>query len=67
MNDLLREAEELNQEITVWYHEALLDIDPDLDIDDEQFDATNSLLVEGINFNAIMKGLRMIQIFRSTY
>lgn len=45
LNDLLREAEELSEEITKWYHEALLDMEPELDDDNELFDATNPLLV----------------------
>lgn len=64
---MLREAGELSEEITEWYYKALLDIDPNLDVDDELFDVTNPLLVEGIDFNAIMEGLSTVQIFRSTY
>lgn len=33
----------------------------------ELFDVTNHLLVEGIDFNAIMEGLSTVQIYRSTY
>lgn len=63
LNYLLREAEELSEEITKWYHEALLDMEPELDVDDELFDATNPLLVEGIDINAIIEGLNTVSLF----
>ena len=61
LNKMIGEAESLNKEITEWYHEALLDMDSELNVDDELFDASNALSVEGIDFNAI------ISIFIETY
>lgn len=49
------------------YHEALLDMDSRLNVDDELFDASNALSVEGIDFNAIMEGLSTVSIFIETY
>ena len=48
-------------------NEALLEMDSTLDVEDELFDATNLLCVEGIDFNSIMEGLSTVQIFRSSY
>lgn len=62
LNDMLREAGGLSKEITKWYHEALLNMDSELIVDDELFDATNPLLVKGIDCNAIMEGLSIVQI-----
>ena len=42
-------------------------MDSTLDVEDELFDATNLLCVEGIDFNSIMEGLSTVQIFRSSY
>lgn len=42
-------------------------MDSELNVDDELFDATNLLLVEGIDCNAIMDGLSMVQINKSIY
>lgn len=67
LNKMIGEAESLNEEITEWYHEALLDMDSELDVDDELFDASNALSVEGIDFNAIMEGLSIVSIFIETY
>jgi len=67
LNKMIREAESLNEEITEWYHEALLDMDSELNVDDELFDASNALSVEGIDFNAIMEGLSIVSIFIETY
>lgn len=50
LNKMIGEAESLNKEITEWYHEALLDMDSELNVDDELFDASNALSVEGIDF-----------------
>lgn len=66
-NKMIGEAESLNKEITEWYHEALLDMDSELNVDDELFDASNALSVEGIDFNAIMEGLSIVSIFIETY
>jgi len=63
---MIKEAEVLSKEITEWYHGALMDMDSELDVEDELFDVTNTLCVEGIDFNAIMEGLSTIRIFRST-
>ena len=65
LNKMIGEAESLNKEITEWYHEALLDMDSELN--DELFDAPNALSVEGIDFNAIMEGLSIVSIFIETY
>lgn len=62
LNKMIGEAESLNKEITEWYHEALLDMDSELNVDDELFDASNALSVEGIDFNAIMEGLSIVSI-----
>ncbi len=62
LNNLLREAELLNEEITEWYHETILEMDPRLNVDDELFDASNALVVEGIDFNGIMEGLCTVAI-----
>ncbi|MBD9143226.1 MAG: hypothetical protein EGP61_14690 [[Eubacterium] rectale] len=67
LNKMIGEAESLNEEITEWYHEALLDMDSELNVDDELFDASNALSVEGIDFNAIMEGLSIVSIFIKTY
>ena len=67
LNKMIGEAESLNKEITEWYHEALLDMDSELNVDDELFDASNALSVEGIDFNAIMDGLSIVSIFIETY
>ena len=67
LNKMIGEAESLNKEITEWYHEALLDMDSELNVDDELFDASNALSVEGIDFNAIMEGLSIVGIFIETY
>ena len=67
LNKMIGEAESLNKEITEWYHEALLDMDSELNVDDELFDASNALSVEGIDFNAIMEGLSIVSIFIETY
>ena len=67
LNKMIGEAESLNKEITEWYHEALLDMDSELNVDDELFDASNALSVEGIDFNAIMEGLSIVRIFIETY
>lgn len=67
LNKMIEEAESLNKEITEWYHEALLDMDSELNVDDELFDASNALSVEGIDFNAIMEGLSIVSIFIETY
>lgn len=67
LNKMIGEAESLNKEITEWYHEALLDMDSELNVDDELFDASNVLSVEGIDFNAIMEGLSIVSIFIETY
>ena len=67
LNKMIGEAESLNKEITDWYHEALLDMDSELNVDDELFDASNALSVEGIDFNAIMEGLSIVSIFIETY
>ena len=64
MNDLLKEAEELSEEITEWYHEALLDMDSELNVENELFDITNALYVEGIEYNAIVEALCKVIIFR---
>ena len=66
LNKMIGEAESLNKEITEWYHEALLDMDSELNVDDELFDASNALSVEGIDFNAIMEGLSIVSIFIDT-
>ena len=42
LNKMIGEAESLNKEITEWYHEALLDMDSELNVDDELFDASNA-------------------------
>ena len=67
LNELIKEAAVLSKEVTEWYHKALLDIDSTLNVEDELFDATNLLFVEGIDFNSIMEGLSTVQIFSSTY
>lgn len=67
LNKMIGEAESLNKEITEWYNEALLDMDSELNVDDELFDASNALSVEGIDFNAIMEGLSIVSIFIETY
>lgn len=67
LNKMIGEAESLNKEITEWHHEALLDMDSELNVDDELFDASNALSVEGIDFNAIMEGLSIVSIFIETY
>ena len=67
LNKMIGEAESLNKEITEWYHEALLDMDSELNVDDELFDASNALSVVGIDFNAIMEGLSIVSIFIETY
>ncbi len=67
LNKMIGEAESLNKEITEWYHEALLDMDSELNVDDELFDASNAWSVEGIDFNAIMEGLSIVSIFIETY
>ena len=67
LNKMIGEAESLNKEITEWYHEAILDMDSELNVDDELFDASNALSVEGIDFNAIMEGLSIVSIFIETY
>ena len=67
LNKMIGEAESLNKEITEWYHEALLDMDSELNVEDELFDASNALSVEGIDFNAIMEGLSIVSIFIETY
>ena len=67
IDKMIGEAESLNKEITEWYHEALLDMDSELNVDDELFDASNALSVEGIDFNAIMEGLSIVSIFIETY
>ena len=67
LNKMIGEAESLNKEITEWYHEALLEMDSELNVDDELFDASNALSVEGIDFNAIMEGLSIVSIFIETY
>ena len=67
LNALIKKAEVLSKEVTKWYHEALLEMDSTLDVEDELFDATNLLCVEGIDFNSIMEGLSTVQIFRSSY
>lgn len=67
LNKMIGEAESLNEEITELYHEALLDMDSELNVDDELFDASNALSVEGIDFNAIMEGLSIVSIFIETY
>ena len=67
LNKMIGEAESLNKEITEWYHEALLDMDSELNVDDELFDASNALSVEGIDFNAIMEVLSIVSIFIETY
>ena len=67
LNKMIGEEESLNKEITEWYHEALLDMDSELNVDDELFDASNALSVEGIDFNAIMEGLSIVSIFIETY
>ncbi|CUX28315.1 hypothetical protein [Clostridium sp. C105KSO13] len=67
LNALIKKAEVLSKEVTKWYHEALLEMDLTLDVEDELFDATNLLCVEGIDFNSIMEGLSTVQIFRSSY
>ena len=67
LNKMIGEAESLNKEITEWYHEALLDMDSELNVDDELFDASNALSVEGIDFNEIMEGLSIVSIFIETY
>lgn len=67
LNKMIGEAESLNKEITEWYHEALLDMDSELNVDDELFDASNALSVECIDFNAIMEGLSIVSIFIETY
>ena len=67
LNKMIGEAESLNKEITEWYHEALMDMDSELNVDDELFDASNALSVEGIDFNAIMEGLSIVSIFIETY
>ena len=67
LNKMIGEAESLNKVITEWYHEALLDMDSELNVDDELFDASNALSVEGIDFNAIMEGLSIVSIFIETY
>lgn len=67
LNKMIGEAESLNKEITEWYHEALLDMNSELNVDDELFDASNALSVEGIDFNAIMEGLSIVSIFIETY
>lgn len=67
LNKMIGEAESLNEEITEWYHEALLDMDSELNVDDELFDASNALSVEGIDFNAIIEGLSIVSIFIETY
>lgn len=67
LNEMLKEAESLNEEIKKWYHQALLDMDSELNVDDELFDVSNALSVEGIDFNAIMEGLSIVGIFIETY
>lgn len=67
LNDLIREADELNEEITEWYHKTLMDMDPGLDVEDELFDASNALSVSGIDFNAIMEGISIVNVFIETY
>ena len=67
LNAMIKKADLLSKEITEWYHEALLDMDSKLDVEDEVFDITNMLCVEGIDFNEIMEGLSTVRIFRSTY
>lgn len=42
-------------------------MDSELNVDDELFDVSNALSVEGIDFNAIMEGLSIVGIFIETY
>ena len=67
LNEMVRDAVSLNEEITEWYNGALLDMDSGLNVEDELFDASNALSVEGIDFTAIMEGLSMVSIFKETY
>ena len=67
LNELIKEAKVLSKEVIEWYHEALLDMDSTLNVEDDLFDATTLLCVEGIDFNSIMEGLSTVQIFRSSY
>ncbi len=67
LNTMIKEAEVLSKEIIEWYHGALLDMDSEVDIEDELFDVTNTLCVEGIDFNAVMEGVSAVRIFRATY
>lgn len=67
LNEMIREAESLNEEIIEWYHQALLDMDSGLNVDNELFDASNALSVEGIDLNAIMEGLSIVSIFIEIY
>lgn len=67
LNEMIREAESLNEEIIEWYHEALLDMDSGLNVDNELFDASNALSVEGIDLNAIMERLSIVSIFIEIY
>lgn len=67
LNEMIREAESLNEKIIEWYHEALLDMDSGLNVDDELFDVSNALSVEGIDLNAIMEGLSIVSIFIEIY
>ena len=61
LNAMIKEAEALNKEIIEWYHGALLDMDSEVDIEDELFDVTNTLCVEGIDFNAVMEGVSAVR------
>ena len=67
LNEMVREAASLNEEIIEWYHGTLLGMDSRLNIEDELFDATNTLYVEGIDFNAMMEGLSTVSIITENY
>jgi len=59
-------SSDLRNEIIEWYHLALLNLDSKLDVEDELFDATNALVVEGIEYNSIMESFYEVMIFQES-
>lgn len=63
---IIRMLSDLRDEIIDWYHKALLDLASELNVEDELFDITNALYVEGIEYNAIVEALCEVMIFHDS-
>lgn len=63
LQHLLKQAENLRDEILTWYEAELQSYNPGTDPESELFDPGTGIVVEGISYSAIMESLSELQTF----